>query len=133
MVLTDGKQTTGRFAPDALALFEASKPLKEKGVQVFSLGITAAASKAQLIEIASADEHAFKVETFGELADIVNRIKKKICIGKCCDYHYHYELTRWYPACRASISSLSSFSILFFCRSASLENTSSAWVWLFFF
>ena len=79
--MTDGRQTRGADAPDAEDLHVASKPLKELGVQVYSLGIGADYDIGELLDIASDDASVFRAAGFDELLSIVASITEQTCKG----------------------------------------------------
>ena len=84
IVLTDGIQTKekGSFT----ALFEASQPLKDKGVNIYSIGVGQDTDLLELNEIASSPDNVFAVENFDHLSREVKRITKLQCRGKSIYY-----------------------------------------------
>ena len=81
LVLTDGRQTREPDVSDAEDLHKASRPLKENGVQVYSLGIGQDIDIGELLDIASDDESVFSARDFDELQSIVAGITKQTCKG----------------------------------------------------
>ena len=75
-MITDGKQTeTGGYTP----LDQASQGIKNKGVEVYSLGVGVAVNSEQLRQIASSDQNVFSSPTFQDLVNFVNPIVEKSC------------------------------------------------------
>ena len=92
--MTDGMQT--RDVEGAEDLHIASKPLKEKGVQVYSLGIGANYDIGELLDTASDERSVFKAGNFEELLSIVSSITQQTCKGNlrsnilfCCILFYN--------------------------------------------
>ena len=79
--MTDGRQTKGAEAPDAVDLHEASRPLKDSGVQVYSLGIGKNYDIGELLDIASDDASVFRSSDVDELVSIVASITEQTCKG----------------------------------------------------
>ena len=79
--MTDGRQTRGIDAPDAKPLHLASHPLKEKGVQLYSLGIGKDYDIGELLDIASDDASVYRSSDVDELNTIVARISEHACKG----------------------------------------------------
>ena len=78
-MITDGEQTTTKeYTP----LDVASKRIKDKGVEVFSLGIGSNVNTAQLRQIASSNDNVFTSAGFDELVDVVMPIVIKSCPSK---------------------------------------------------
>ena len=82
MVLTDGRQTRAPDVTDAEGLHTASRPLKESGVQVYSLGIGQDIDIGELLDIASDDESVFSAKDFDDLQTIVAGITQQTCKGR---------------------------------------------------
>ena len=82
--MTDGQQTRGDEAKDAKDLHDASKPLKEQGVQIYSLGIGDDYNIGELLDIASDDASVFRAGDFDELLSIVTSITEQTCKGNFC-------------------------------------------------
>lgn len=78
LVLTDGRQTN---EDGVEGLHLASKPLKENGVQVFSLGIGSDFNVGELLDIASDDASVFNARSFNELLSNVATITEQSCKG----------------------------------------------------
>ena len=82
--MTDGRQTKGKDAPDAVDLHIASRPLKDLGVQIFSLGIGKNYDIGELLDIASDDASVFRSSDVDELVSIVASITEQTCKGQYC-------------------------------------------------
>ena len=78
LVITAGKQTTdqGAYTP----LDEASTLLQNKGSAVFVLGIGKDVDPSELNQIAAGPKNVFTVDSFEDLAEKANEIKKGICV-----------------------------------------------------
>ena len=90
--MTDGRQTRGPDAPDAEDLHVASKPLKEQGVQIYSLGIGGDYDIGELLDIASDDSSVFRAGDFSELLSIVASITEQTCKGMFILFSFYYSL-----------------------------------------
>ncbi|XP_048583231.1 uncharacterized protein LOC5507629 isoform X2 [Nematostella vectensis] len=77
LVLTDGIQTKdkGPFTP----LQKASQPMKDKGVEVYSLGIGSDIDVSELITFASGEKYVFNAKSFDELQLQVENITQAQC------------------------------------------------------
>ena len=77
-MITTGKQTTdqGAYTP----LDEASARLQTKGTAVFVLGIGKDVDTSELNQIASGPKNVFTVDSFEDLNDKANGVKRGICI-----------------------------------------------------
>ncbi|XP_027057449.1 collagen alpha-1(XII) chain-like isoform X1 [Pocillopora damicornis] len=76
IVITDGQQTTTKaYTP----LDQASKGIKDKGVEVFALGIGSGVDTSQLRQIASSNDNVFTAPGFNELESVVKQIVEKTC------------------------------------------------------
>ena len=77
-LITTGKQTTdqGAYTP----LDEASSRLQSKGATVFVLGIGKDVDNSELNKIASRPNNVFTIDSFEDLDDKANEIKRGICI-----------------------------------------------------
>lgn len=84
IVLTDGVQTVekGDTRKSKDILEEAVKPLKDKGVEMFSIGIGRVRTLGveDLVTIASKTENVHVAEKFN---DEINNILKGAVLGKC--------------------------------------------------
>ena len=79
IVITDGEQTTTKeYTP----LDIASKRIKDKGVEVFALGVGGGINVDQLREIASSNDNVFTSPGFEELVNVVKPIVEKSCPSK---------------------------------------------------
>ena len=79
IVITDGEQTTTKeYTP----LNIASKRIKDKGVEVFALGVGGGVNVDQLREIASSNDNVFTSPSFEELVNVVKPIVEKSCPSK---------------------------------------------------
>ena len=79
IVITDGEQTT---AKEYTPLDVASKRIKDKGVEVFSLGIGSNVNTDQLRQIASSNDNVFSSAGFDELVEVVKPVVEKSCPSK---------------------------------------------------
>ena len=78
-MITDGEQTTTKeYTP----LDIASKRIKDKGVEVFALGVGSGVKTDQLRQIASSDDNVFTSPGFKELVNVVKPIVEKSCPSK---------------------------------------------------
>jgi len=77
-VITTGKQTTdeGPYTP----LDEVSSRLQSKGAAVFVLGIGKDVEPLELNQIASGSKNVFTVDSFEDLDDKADELKRGICI-----------------------------------------------------
>ena len=92
LVITTGTQTTdqGAYTP----LDEASTRLQNKGSAVFVLGIGNDVDPSELNQIAAGPKNVFTVDSFEDLEEKANEIKKGICVlGNCilCFVVYCYD------------------------------------------
>ena len=79
VVITDGEQTTTKaYTP----LNIASKRIKDKGVEVFALGVGGGVKVDQLRQIASSNDNVFTSPSFEELLSVVKPIVEKSCPSK---------------------------------------------------
>ena len=82
-IIISGKQTTdeGPYTP----LDEVSSRLQRKGAAVFVLGVGKEVDPLELSKIASASDNVFRVDSFEDLDDKANSIKRGICkLGIVC-------------------------------------------------
>lgn len=81
--MTDGVQTVEKNSrkSDIEILTEASKPLKEKGVRIISLGIGKRVNRKSL-EAISSGRDVYSSRTFSELKTLVKKLKKGTCHGE---------------------------------------------------
>ena len=61
---------------------QASKGIKDKGVEVFALGIGSGVDTSQLRQIASSNDNVFTAPGFEELESVVKPIVEKTCPSK---------------------------------------------------
>ena len=80
-MITDGAQTTNGAKGPYTPLDKASQPLKDKGVDVWSIGVGKGAKKSDLITIASDPGKVIVVSSFKNLKDILSDIQKAACEG----------------------------------------------------
>ena len=75
--MTDGLQTKdkGIYTP----LDRASQPIKDKGVEVWAIGIGGDADRRELEQIASDTNKVLQVSSFEKLHEIWEVIKKGAC------------------------------------------------------
>ena len=79
IVITDGEQTTTKaYTP----LDIASQRIKDKGVEVFALGVGGGVNTDQLRQIASSNDNVFTSAGFDELVSVVKPIVEKSCPSK---------------------------------------------------
>ena len=76
----DGKQTTDRGPYRQLT--DASRGLKLKKVQIYSVGIGKIPDQKQLEDIASSKDKVFYATNFANLAPLVQEIVQKSCPGR---------------------------------------------------
>ena len=81
--MTDGVQTVEKNSgkSDIEILTEASKPLKEKGVRIISLGIGKRVNRKSL-EAISSGRDVYSSRTFSALKTLVKKLKKGTCHGE---------------------------------------------------
>lgn len=86
LVITSGKQTNqGVYTP----LDIASARLQRKGAEVFVLGIGEDVDTSELNEIASRPNNVFMVDSFADLDNKANEIKRGICVlGSVCNVFF---------------------------------------------
>ena len=78
-MITDGEQTTAKaYTP----LDIASQRIKDKGVEVFALGVGGGVNTDQLRQIASSNDNVFTSAGFDELVSVVQPIVEKSCPSK---------------------------------------------------
>ena len=70
--------TTKEYTP----LDIASKRIKDKGVEVFALGVGSSVNVDQLRQIASSNDNVFTSPGFEQLVDVVKPIVEKSCPSK---------------------------------------------------
>ena len=81
LVITDGAQTTSGLKGPYTPLDKASQPLKDKGVDVWSIGVGKKANKADLVTIASDPGKVIVTSSFKSLKDILDDVQKAACEG----------------------------------------------------
>ena len=80
-MITDGSQTrNGKKGPHT-PLVNASQPLKDKGVDIWSIGVGKGANISELKIIASDPEKIILVSSFKELKPIIEEIQRRACDG----------------------------------------------------
>ena len=88
IVLTAGKQTTnqGSFTP----LREASKPLQDKGIEIYVVGIGSNKEMDvnEMTQIAGKQENVLTTERFEELAILAEEVSKVACGKRWCKKHF---------------------------------------------
>lgn len=82
-MLTDGAQTTNGKKGPYVPLDIASKPLKDKGIELWSIGVGKNAKRDELETIASDPGKVLRVNSFKELKTILTVIQKAACEGLC--------------------------------------------------
>ena len=80
-MITDGAQTTNGAKGPYTPLDKASQPLKDKGVDVWSIGVGKRAKKSDLITIASDPGKVIVVSSFKNLKEILGDVQKAVCEG----------------------------------------------------
>jgi len=79
ILLTTGKQTKdrGRFTP----LREASQPIRDKGVNIYVVGLGSDddIDVNELIQIAGTQENVVTADVFGELVALAEEVSKVVC------------------------------------------------------
>lgn len=90
--MTDGVQTMKENALKSVdqILTEASKPLRDKQVNIISLGIGKRVNKLSLKTIATGDS-VYYAKSFKELRPLVKQLRKGSCIGKRMRYRNCYK------------------------------------------
>ena len=87
-MLTAGKQTTdqGSFTP----LREASKPLQDKGIEIYVVGIGSnkEVDVNELTQIAGKQENVLTTERFEELVILAEEVSKVACGKRWCKKHF---------------------------------------------
>lgn len=80
-MITDGAQTTNGVKGPYIPLDKASQPLKDKGVDVWSIGVGKGAKKSDLVTIASDPGKVIMISSFKNLKDILGDVQKAACEG----------------------------------------------------
>ena len=80
-MITDGAQTTNGAKGPFTPLDKASQPLKDKGVDVWSIGVGKGAKKSDLVTIASDPGKVIVISSFTDLKDILDDVQKAACEG----------------------------------------------------
>ena len=81
--MTDGVQTAkGDTRTSGDILSEAVTPIKDKGVEVMSIGIGKSIELIDLVTLASDDTGVFLAETFEALDEIVTDVREGKCPGE---------------------------------------------------
>lgn len=82
VVLTDGRQTQD---PDAVPLDAASKPLKDMGVKIYSVGVGHSIDLQELRQIANDPRDVFTADSFTALLGQSQTVAARACgdvVGK---------------------------------------------------
>ena len=80
-MLTDGAQTkSGKKGPHT-PLKSAAQPLKDKGVEIWSIAIGPPVNISDLEVIASDPEKVISVPSFMDLAHIIEKVQRAACEG----------------------------------------------------
>ena len=98
MVITDGKQTRNRDPYEEL--FIASKNLKARGVQIYSLAIGKHVDRNELENMASSPRNVFQAANFTALKQIVKSINNEICEGKHFFCMLYLDISRLAVKCK---------------------------------
>ena len=87
--MTDGVQTVpdGDSRSSTEILSEAVTPIKDKGIQVMSIGIGKGVILVDLVTLATDDTVVFLAETFEALDEIATEVKEGKCPGEFRFYH----------------------------------------------
>ena len=80
VLMTDGQQTD--FKVSYTPPHKAVKPLRMKGVEVFTMGITGDIDVDELVKTASGPDHCYSTEYFYELERKTQEMGKTICTGR---------------------------------------------------
>ena len=78
-VITDGAQTMHKGTTTPLA--QAAKPLKDKGVEIWSVSVGEGPERSELESIASHKDNVVELESYDVLAKVVLDLKKIACTG----------------------------------------------------
>ena len=78
--MTDGQQTD--FKVSYTPPHKAVKPLRMKGVEVFTMGITGDIDVDELVKTASGPDHCYSTKYFDELERKTKEMSKTICTGR---------------------------------------------------
>ena len=84
ILFTDGEQTTVGVN-DLIPLEQAAGRLKERGIDIFAVGIGKKVKRQQLLKIASSAEYVIMLRSFAELQESVSKIAAFTCqqvVGK---------------------------------------------------
>ena len=79
-VLTDGSQTINQGPTTPLD--EAAQPLKNKGVEIWSIAVGKYANKEQLAQIASRPDTMLQLDDFSSLGNVIENLKTISCKGE---------------------------------------------------
>ena len=84
IVMTDGEQTVAEGDPKTKGdiLSAAVAPIKEKGIEVMSIGIGKGIVIPDLVVLATDDTGVFLAESFEALDEIVTDVKEGKCPGE---------------------------------------------------
>lgn len=77
--MTDGKQTE---TPDSKSLDQASRPLKQAGVRIITVGIGKYANRKELRLMTDNDDDVLMLQSFNDLTTKLGTLKMKSCEGK---------------------------------------------------
>ena len=80
-MITDGAQTRSGKKGPYTPLAQASQPLKDKGVDVWTIGIGKRVNITELQIIASDPKKVIVVSSFKELKPIIEELQRKACEG----------------------------------------------------
>ena len=81
-MITDGAQTKSGKKGPYTPLAKASQPLKDKGVDIWSIGVGKGVNRTELETIASDPKKVMIVRSFKELKPVVEELQRKACEGK---------------------------------------------------
>lgn len=82
-MITDGSQTKNGKKGPYTPLGKASQPLKDKGVDVWSIGVGKGANITELQTIASDPKQVIIVKSFKQMNVIIEELQRKACKGTC--------------------------------------------------
>ena len=81
-MITDGAQTRNGKKGPYIPLAKASQPLKDKGVDIWSIGVGKRVNRTELETIASDPKKVMIVGSFKELRPLIEELQRKACKGK---------------------------------------------------
>ena len=88
-MITDGEQTKNGKKGPYTPLKDASQPLKDKGIELWAIGIGKGFDAAELEAITSDQNKVLVVTSFDKLNDIIEDVQKVSCAGVAMNYPEH--------------------------------------------